>query len=441
MKITIFGCGYVGLVTGACLADVGHEILCVDVDNAKIDKLSQGIVPFFEQGLEEKIKTNTRQGRLSFTSDPAKAIDFANVILTAVGTPADTDGSADLSAVRAVAREIGRMMENEKLVVVKSTVPVGSGDIVRQEIHRQLQKRGVDIPFHVASNPEFLKEGCAVVDFERPDRIIIGVDNDTSRHILEEIYAPFNRRNDRMIVMDVKSAELTKYAANAMLATKISFMNEMANIAERVGADIEQVRIGIGSDIRIGYHFIYPGAGYGGSCFPKDVKALATTARKHNFPARIIESVEAVNENQKHILAQKVKKHFGDDLSGKTFAVWGLAFKPGTDDMREAPSRPLMEELWRCGATVRAHDPEALEECRRIYGTRDDLVLCQNQNEALIGADAVIIVTEWKSYWAPPAETFKVQLKNPVVFDGRNIYDPDTMRRHGLTYYAIGRCA
>ena len=439
MKITIFGSGYVGLVTGACLADVGHEIMCVDLDQHKIDGLKKGIVPIFEPRLERKIKENYAENRIDFTTDAKVGVDYADVIFIAVGTPPDEDGSADLSAVRAVAKIIGETMVTSKLVVTKSTVPVGSADHVRKEIKDALDARNADLEFYVASNPEFLKEGAAIADFEKPDRIIIGVDHERATELLEEIYAPFNRRNDRLISMDIRSAELTKYAANAMLATKISFMNEMANIAERVGADIENVRVGIGSDARIGYHFIYPGAGYGGSCFPKDVKALAAVARGHDFPAQIIESVETVNENQKHVLVNKVKAHFGDDLTGKTFAVWGLAFKPNTDDMRESPARVILESLWAAGARVQAYDPEAMDECRRIYGDRDDLKLVEHQNEALSGAEALIVVTEWKAFWAANFDAFKSNLKNLVIFDGRNIYDPNVMKRNGITYYGIGR--
>lgn len=439
MKLAIFGSGYVGLVTGACLADIGHDVLCVDVDQKKVDDLNNGIIPIYEPQLEEKIKSNRLEKRIDFTTDAAKAIQFADVIFIAVGTPPDEDGSADLTAVRSVARTIGQLMDEPKLVVTKSTVPVGSSDIVREELAGALKNRDKDIEFYVASNPEFLKEGAAIADFEKPDRIIIGVDHPRAQELLEYIYAPFNRRNDRLITMDIRSAELTKYAANAMLATKISFMNEMANIAERVGADIENVRIGIGSDKRIGYHFIYPGVGYGGSCFPKDVKALATTARKSGFPARIIESVEAVNENQKSILINKIQNHFGKDLSGKTFALWGLAFKPNTDDMRESPARVMMEALWGAGAKVKAYDPEAMDECRRIYGERDDLQLVDHQNDALKEAEALIVATEWKSFWAGNYDAFRTYLKQPVVFDGRNIYDPEMMMKNGITYYSIGR--
>ncbi len=439
MKLTIFGSGYVGLVTGACLADVGHEVMCVDLDEAKVEGLKNGVIPIYEPGLKKKIIANLDEKRISFTTNAQDAIDFADVIFIAVGTPPDEDGSADLSAVKAVANTIGQSMTRPKLIITKSTVPVGSADLVKQTVRSALDERGENIEFYVASNPEFLKEGAAINDFEKPDRIVIGFDHPRAEELLEDIYAPFNRRNDRLVKMDIRSAELTKYAANAMLATKISFMNEMANIAERVGADIENVRIGIGSDERIGYHFIYPGVGYGGSCFPKDVKALSSTAKKHDFPAKIIEAVEAVNENQKHVLVEKIVNHFGDDLSGKTLAVWGLAFKPNTDDMREAPSRVIMEELWKKNAKVRAYDPEAMGECARIYGQRDDLVLTDHRDEALNDADALIIVTEWKSFRAANLDLVKSSLKAPVIFDGRNIYDPTEMRDNGFTYYSIGR--
>ncbi len=426
-------------MTGACLAVVGHEILCVDLDQDKVDGLNKGVIPIYEPGLENKIKFNLAEKRISFTTDAVKAINFADVIFTAVGTPPDDDGAADLSSVKAVARTVGEHMNRPKLVITKSTVPVGSADIVREYIQGALNKRGEKIEFYVASNPEFLKEGAAINDFEKPDRIVIGFDHPKAEEWLEDIYAPFNRRNDRLVKMDIRSAELTKYAANAMLATKISFMNEMANIAERVGADIENVRLGIGSDERIGYHFIYPGCGYGGSCFPKDVKALAATARANDFPAQVIEAVEAVNENQKHVLVNKIINHYGDDLSGKTFALWGLAFKPNTDDMREAPSRVVMEELWKRGAKVQAYDPEAMDECRRIYGDRDDLKLVDHRDETLLRADALIIVTEWKSFRAANLDRLQSFLNDPVVFDGRNIYDPKDMHTRGFKYYSIGR--
>jgi UDPglucose 6-dehydrogenase len=439
MKLSIFGSGYVGLVTGACLADVGHEVLCVDRDPLKIERLKNGDVPIYEPRLGYKIRENMAEKRVDFTIDAEKAIDYAEVIFIAVGTPPDEDGSADLSAVRAVARTVGETMTSPKLVVTKSTVPVGSADIVREEIKNALEKRNESIEFYVASNPEFLKEGAAISDFEKPDRIIVGTDHPKALELLQDIYAPFNRRNDRLISMDIRSAELTKYAANAMLATKISFMNEMANIAERVGADIENVRIGIGSDKRIGYHFIYPGIGYGGSCFPKDVKALAKTARSEGFPAQIIESVEAVNDAQKSVLVDKILKHFDSNLKGKTFALWGLAFKPNTDDMRESPARVIMEALWKHGAKVKAYDPEAMEECRRIYGERDDLELVNHQNEALVDSFALIVATEWKSFWAPNYDELHKAMKSPVVFDGRNISDAKTMSEKGIAYHSIGR--
>ncbi len=439
MKLTIFGSGYVGLVTGACLADVGHDVTCVDLDQAKVDGLKNGIVPIHEPGLDKKILSNIEENRIDFTTDAIAAIHKSNVIFTAVGTPPDNDGSADLSAVRAVAKTIGQNMTEPKLVITKSTVPVGSADMVRDIIKSELDARGVEIEFYVASNPEFLKEGAAIADFEKPDRIVVGFDHPKAEELLEEVYAPFNRRNDRLVKMDIRSAELTKYAANAMLATKISFMNEMSNIAERVGANIENVRIGIGSDERIGYQFIYPGVGYGGSCFPKDVKALAATARANDFPAKIIEAVEAVNEAQKHVLVNKILNHFDGDVAGKTFALWGLAFKPNTDDMREAPSRVIMEALWEKGAKVKAYDPEAMKECKRIYGERDDLVLCDHQNDCLDGADALVVVTEWKNFRAVNLESLKPQMNTPVIFDGRNIYEPDDMNDLGIKYYSIGR--
>jgi UDPglucose 6-dehydrogenase len=439
MKLTIFGSGYVGLVTGACLADVGHEVLCVDLDQAKVDGLKNGIVPIHEPGLDKKIMNNIEEGRIDFTTDAIAAIAHADVIFTAVGTPPDDDGSADLSAVKAVSRTVGQQMMCPKLVITKSTVPVGSADIVREVIAAELSNRGEDIDFYVASNPEFLKEGAAIADFEKPDRIVVGFDHPRAEELLEEVYAPFNRRNDRLVKMDIRSAELTKYAANAMLATKISFMNEMSNIAERVGANIENVRIGIGSDERIGYQFIYPGVGYGGSCFPKDVKALAATARANDFPAKIIEAVEAVNEAQKHVLVNKILNHFGGDISDKTFAVWGLAFKPNTDDMREAPARVVMESLWDKGAKIRAYDPEAMQECHRIYGTRDDLTLCDHRDDALNGVDALIIVTEWKNFCTVNRTNLKNMMNNPVIFDGRNIYDPQDMTDAGFVYHSIGR--
>ncbi|OZB59092.1 MAG: UDP-glucose 6-dehydrogenase [Lysobacterales bacterium 14-68-21] len=439
MKVTIFGTGYVGLVTGACLAEMGNHVICVDVDEAKVARLKNGEIPIFEPGLEPMVLRNHEEGQLDFTTDPAPAIRHGEVIFIAVGTPPDEDGSADLKYVLAVARTIGRQLERYTVIVNKSTVPVGTADRVRTAIAEELAKRGVQIPFDVVSNPEFLKEGDAVEDCLRPDRIVLGSDSEKAVAVMRKLYAPFNRNHDRTVLMDVRSAELTKYAANAMLATKISFMNEIANIAERVGADVELVRQGIGSDPRIGYHFIYPGAGYGGSCFPKDVQALERTARAHGYEARLLEAVEQVNHKQKEKLFELIRGHFGSQLAGKTVALWGLAFKPNTDDMREASSRRLMEMLWAAGARVRAFDPEAAEETRRIYGDRDDLVLCDHPYDALEGADALAIVTEWKAFRSPDFERIKAALRTPTIFDGRNLYDPAVVEEAGLAYYGIGR--
>ncbi|HET7587315.1 MAG TPA: UDP-glucose/GDP-mannose dehydrogenase family protein [Gammaproteobacteria bacterium] len=439
MNITIFGSGYVGLVTGTCFADVGNDVLCVDVDTDKVARLNRGEVPIHEPGLEKLIHRNAAAGRLQFTTDIAAGVAHGLFQFIAVGTPPDEDGSADLQYVLAVARSIGEHMEDFKLVVDKSTVPVGTADRVRETIGEALSARGASVDFDVVSNPEFLKEGAAIEDFMKPDRIIVGVERDDSVALLENLYSPFNRNHNRMIVMDVRSAELTKYAANAMLATKISFMNEMANIADHVGADIENVRIGMGSDPRIGYHFIYPGAGYGGSCFPKDVRALERTARQYAYDGRILAAVEQINDNQKKVLFDKISKHYGDNLKGKTFALWGLAFKPNTDDMREAPSRVLMEALWNAGAKVRAFDPEAMGETRRLYGERDDLTLCDTADEACAGADALVLMTEWRPFRSPNFDAIKASLSEPVIFDGRNVYDPSYLRRIGFTYYGIGR--
>lgn len=439
MKITIFGSGYVGLVTGACFADVGNHVLCVDVDPYKVEMLQCGEIPIHEPGLDEVVARNSESGRLRFTTDVAAGVAHGLFQFIAVGTPPDEDGSADLQHVRAVARSIGQHLNDYRVVVNKSTVPVGTADVVRDTIAAALAERGQTIPFSVVSNPEFLKEGAAIQDFMRPDRIIIGSDDHRATLQLRNLYAPFNRNRDRLIEMDVRSAELTKYAANAMLATKISFMNEMANLAERLGADVEKVRIGIGADPRIGYHFIYPGCGYGGSCFPKDVKALEYTARSINYEATLLQAVEAVNEKQKNVLFSKIKRHFGDRLRGRIFALWGLAFKPGTDDMREAPSRNLLEALWREGCTVRAYDPAAMNEARRIYGERPDFQLCKQPTDTLPDADALIIVTEWSLFRSPDFEAIQQQLKQAVIFDGRNLYDPDYLREMGFIYHAIGR--
>ncbi len=439
MNVTVFGSGYVGLVTGACLADVGNNVLCVDVDEDRVAALERGEVPIYEPGLEELIVEARKLGHIDFTTDPARAVAHAAVQFIAVGTPPDEDGSADLRHVLAVDRPVGEHLDAHKIVVTKSTVPVGTGDRIEAALHEVLASRGADEPVSVWSNPEFLKEGAAIADFQKPDRIIVGGPGNEALNTLRELYAPFSRSHEKLLVMDRRSAELTKYAANAMLATKISFMNEMANVAEHLGADIEDVRRGIGSDPRIGYAFIYPGCGYGGSCFPKDVKALESTAREHGYNARLVQAVEAVNEAQKSVLFDKIRRHYGGDLAGRTFALWGLAFKPNTDDMREAPSRVLMDKLWAAGAKVRAFDPEAMAECRRIYGERDDLTLCETPEAALDGADALALVTEWKIFRSPDFERIRETLKDAVVFDGRNVYDPERLARHGLTCYGIGR--
>ncbi len=439
MRVTIYGCGYVGLVTGACLAHVGNHVLCVDVVPERVEALRRGEIPIHEPGLEAIVKENIAAGRMTFTTDPAEAAAYSVLQFIAVGTPPDEDGSADLQYVLQVAEGVARHMESFRVLVNKSTVPVGTADRVREKVTEVLQERGVDLSFDVVSNPEFLKEGAAIDDFMKPDRIVVGTENADSKELMHELYAPFNRNHDRLLVMDVRSAELTKYAANSMLATKISFMNELANIAEQVGADIEQVRVGIGSDPRIGYHFIYPGCGYGGSCFPKDVKALIRTADEVGYGPQLLSSVDDVNERQKAVLFSKITREFGADLSGRTFALWGLAFKPNTDDMREASSRTLMEALWKAGAQVRAHDPVAMDETRRIYGERDDLVLCETAENALEDADALVIVTEWLAFRSPDFDTIRTQLKSPIIFDGRNLYDPKRMAAHGFRYYAVGR--
>ena len=439
MKVTLFGTGYVGLVTGACLAEMGNQVVCVDVDAAKVARLKRGEIPIYEPALEPIVRRNHASGQLDFTTAAAPAIAHAEVIFIAVGTPPDEDGSADLQYVLAVARTIGHHLDRYAVVVNKSTVPVGTADRVREAIAVALAARAVCVEFDVVSNPEFLKEGAAVEDCLRPDRIIVGSSSERAVAVLRKLYAPFNRNHERMVVMDERSAELTKYAANAMLATKISFMNEIANIAERVGADIELVRQGIGADPRIGYHFIYPGAGYGGSCFPQDVRALERTARGHGYPAQLLAAVEAVNRQQKGKLFELIARHFDGQLVGRTIALWGLAFKPNTDDMREASSRELMEALWRAGARVRAYDPEAREEAQRLYGERDDLVLCAQPYEALQGADALAIVTEWKAFRSPDFQRIHSLLAEPAIFDGRNLYDPRSVEEAGLAYYGIGR--
>ncbi len=439
MKVTVFGIGYVGLVQGAVLAEVGHDVLCVDVNADKVEALKQGKIPIYEPGLTPLVKQNFEQGRLQFTIDAKRGVEHGELQFIAVGTPPDEDGSADLEYVLAVANTIGKFMQRHKIVVNKSTVPVGTADKVRKAIEAVLKSRGENLAFDVVSNPEFLKEGAAVNDCMRPDRIVIGTDKKEVCEKMRELYAPFNRNHDRMIVMDIKSAELTKYAANCMLATKISFMNELSNLAERLGADIENVRRGIGSDERIGYHFIYPGCGYGGSCFPKDVQALVRTAEGIGYDSELLRAVETVNFRQKEILPKRVIEHFSGDLQGKTIGLWGLSFKPNTDDMRAASSLVLMERLWAEGVMIQAYDPEAMEECQRIYGTRADLKLVGTKEAAMQGAHALVICTEWKSFRAPDFSLMKEMLQNPVVFDGRNLYDPERMKSAGITYYGMGR--
>jgi len=441
MRLTIFGSGYVGLVTGACFAEAGNNVLCVDVDERKVEMLKRGESPIHEPGLDEMLKKNLAAGRLAFTTDAAEGVKHGLFQFIAVGTPPDEDGSADLKYVLAVAEAIGQNLSEYRVVVTKSTVPVGTADKVKAKIDATLRARGVQIEFDAVSNPEFLKEGAAISDFMKPDRIVVGTDNPRTAELLKALYDPFTRNRDRMIVMDVRSSELTKYAANAMLATKISFMNELANLAERMGADIEKVRLGIGSDPRIGYNFIYPGCGYGGSCFPKDVQALARSARDYSFNAELMTAVEGVNNRQKDVLFGKISRHFDGKLAGRTIALWGLAFKPNTDDMRAAPSRTLMEALWSAGAKVQAYDPVANEEAKRLYGSRADLKIVKNATDALKGADVLAIVTEWQEFRSPDFDNIKAELKQPVIFDGRNLYDPAFVQRFGVTYYGIGRGA
>ncbi|TLF47260.1 UDP-glucose/GDP-mannose dehydrogenase family protein [Halomonas urmiana] len=439
MKITIFGTGYVGLVTGTCLADVGHDVLCVDVDADKIARLEAGEIPIFEPGLESMVQANVAAGRLRFTTDPEAAVAFGTLQFIAVGTPPDEDGSADLTYVLAVAETIGRHMKEYKVIVDKSTVPVGTADRVRERVVKTLEARGEALEVDVCSNPEFLKEGAAIEDFTHGARIVVGTESERVKGLIRECYAPYIRQQEKLMFMDVRAAELTKYAANAMLATKISFMNEIANLAERLGADVEQVRRGIGSDPRIGYQFIYPGCGYGGSCFPKDVQALARTAADVDYHAELLTAVEAVNQRQKQTLFAKLRQAFDGDLAGKTIALWGLSFKPNTDDMRDAPSRTLMASLWDAGASVQAYDPEAMRECRRLYGERDDLVLVGDRIQAVKGADALVICTEWKEFRTLDFAWLKQQLAMPVVVDGRNLFEPDAVRAAGLLYFAVGR--
>ena len=442
MKVTIFGSGYVGLVSGACLAEAGNHVVCVDIDATRVERLNRGEVPIHEPGLEALMHRNRTAGRLEFAADTARGVDHGLFQLIAVGTPPDEDGSADLSHVLTVARAIGKHLPRYAILVTKSTVPVGTADQVRREVQTALAERGTAIEFDVVSNPEFLKEGAAIDDFMRPDRIVIGTDNPRTTELIRALYEPFTRNHDRLVVMDIRSAELTKYAAKAMLATKISFMNELAAVAERVGADIEKVRIGIGSDPRIGYSFIYPGIGYGGSCFPKDVKALIRSAHHVGHDAALLRAVESVNERQKAVLVHKLRAHFKDRLGGRKFALWGLAFKPNTDDMREAPSRVVIDALLAAGASVRAYDPVASNEARRLYAHArhaDSLVFCKDAYEAAQGAEALLIATEWKEFRSPDYERLKSLLVRPLIFDGRNLYDPALMQRLGFEYFAIGR--
>jgi UDPglucose 6-dehydrogenase len=440
MKLTVIGTGYVGLVTGACFAEMGNDVLCVDVDQRKIDRLRNGDLPIFEPGLADIVARNVSGGRLHFSTDVKEGVRFGTIQFIAVGTPPDEDGSADMQHVLAAARTIGEHMTDYKLVVDKSTVPVGTADAVRSAVADALARRGVEVPFNVVSNPEFLKEGAAVEDFMRPDRIVVGVDDERAQYLMQALYAPFQRQRDKLVMMDIRSAELTKYAANAMLATRISFMNEMALLAEKLGADIEQVRRGIGSDPRIGAQFLYPGCGYGGSCFPKDVKALLHSAEDVGEPLHVLCAVERANERQKHVLVDRIVERFGEDLHGKLFALWGLAFKPDTDDLREAPSRVIVAELIRRGARVVAHDPVAMDEAQRVFAMDSaQLEFAPTPNNALEGADALVIVTEWKHFRSPDFARMKQLLKQPVVFDGRNLFNPRTLRDAGIEYHPIGR--
>jgi UDPglucose 6-dehydrogenase len=439
MKLAVVGSGYVGLVTGACFADMGNTVICVDNDLRKIDLLNRGEVPIYEPGLKELVQRNKDAGRLSFTSDLEQAVQASRIVFIAVGTPPGEDGSADLQYVLAVARDIAKHLREYKIIVDKSTVPVGTADMVGETIRNGLEERGVDIPFSVVSNPEFLKEGAAIEDFMKPDRVVVGVDDHKVGETMRELYLPFNRANDRVLIMSVRSAEMTKYAANAMLATKISFMNELSRLCEALGADIAEVRNGIGSDSRIGYKFIYPGVGYGGSCFPKDVKALIHMNRKAGLEPALMQAVEAVNEAQKLLLVRKVRSHFDNDLKGKTFAIWGLAFKPQTDDMREAPSIVIIDALIQAGALIRAFDPVAMEEARRVFGERPALSYARDEYAALEGADALLLVTEWHQFRYPDFARIKAVLNHPVIFDGRNQYDPNQLKDMGFHYYGIGR--
>ena len=438
MNITVIGTGYVGLVTGTCFAEMGNIVSCVDINEQKIENLKKGIVPIFEPGLSPMVLKNIEKNNLLFSTSLKDSIQDATIVFIAVGTPIGEDGSADLQYVKTVAKEIGQSMTKKLLVVDKSTVPVGTADQVKETIQKELDTRNSDLEFDVVSNPEFLKEGDAISDFMKPDRVVIGAETVEAMDIMKQLYSPFFRTHDRFITMDVRSAEMTKYAANAMLATKISFMNEIANICEKVGADANKVRIGIGSDSRIGYSFIYPGAGYGGSCFPKDLKALTKIAKEHNYNAKLITSVEEVNDAQKLVIFQKIVNRFGENLAGFTFGIWGLAFKPGTDDMREAPSRALIEAVWACGGKVQAYDPEAMSACAAIYGHRDDMIYADVKEDALNNAACLVICTEWKMFWSPDFEDIKSRLSSPVIVDGRNLYNPAHMADIGIEYYGIG---
>tara|TARA_R110002096_G_scaffold157656_2_gene322787 strand:+ start:481 stop:1821 length:1341 start_codon:yes stop_codon:yes gene_type:complete len=441
MNLTVIGTGYVGLVSGTCFAEMGNTVTCIDVDTKKIENLKQGIIPIYEPGLEAMVSRNIKNKSLHFSTDLSSHLEKCDIAFIAVGTPMGNDGSADLKYVLQVAKQIGQHMTHNLIVVDKSTVPVGTADKVEAAIQEELNERKVNIEFHVVSNPEFLKEGDAINDFMKPDRVVIGADNDEAAKKMRTLYSPFFRSSvDRLILMDVRSAEMTKYVANAMLATKISFMNEIANICELVGADVNKVRIGIGSDSRIGYSFIYPGSGYGGSCFPKDVKALKRTAEEHGYTARLITSVEEVNDSQKLVIAKKVVQRFGEDLTGKTFAVWGLAFKPETDDMREAPAIYVIKELIKRGAKIQAYDPKAIEEAQHFYLKDLNGVTYHNSKyETLLNADAMILLTEWKEFRSPDFEELKMQLKNPIIFDGRNQYNDVLMEERGFEYYQIGK--
>ena len=438
MKITVIGTGYVGLVTGACLADVGIEVSCVDIDQKKIEQLKKGIIPIYEPGLDAIVLRNINNKRLHFTTQLQEVIEEAEAIFIAVGTPPKDNGSAELKYVMQVAAEIGMLINNYKVVITKSTVPVGTNQKIKEVIEQQIKNRGKDIPFSMVSNPEFLKEGAAIADFMRPDRVVVGVEDEAAKEIMERIYKPIQLSGERLVYMDIVSAEITKYAANAMLATKISFMNDMANLCELVGADINMVRNGIGTDARIGKKFIYAGVGYGGSCFPKDVKAIVNTAKEYNYQLRVLEAVDQVNEDQKYVMVQKIKKHFGDNLTGKKFAVWGLSFKPNTDDMRDAPSIIIINELVKAGAAVSVYDPISMEQAQKFY-IGDKVAYTQNSYDALHQADALLLITEWPEFRIPDWQKVAALLKNKVVFDGRNIYDQEYLQEMGFAYFGIGR--